>query len=143
MPVQYFDEPGGAQRHSPERRLILAVLEHAVATVMRGTGAPSARARQKAAQAHAWITGDDVDWPYAFRNICDHLALDANAFRERLARWQARRLAATDGMDPFRFPFVRQMVGAPRLPYRRWRDRRSPTPVVTGPRDAAPSLSRG
>ena len=58
-------------------------------------------------------------WPYAFCNICDHLALDPEAVRSRADRWQMRRLAAADTQGS-RFAFTRIMVG-----------RRAP-PVGTG-----------
>ena len=63
---------------------MLAVLEHAVATVMRGGDTGCARAAQ------AWIASDAHDWLFTFQNVCDHLALDPRAVRQGLARWQRR-----------------------------------------------------
>lgn len=120
MPSQFFDLPGGILVHCPERRLMLAVLEHAVATIMRGTGATSMRRRKDAACARRWVDSNEAAWPFAFRNVCEHLGLETDALREGLVRWQARQLATGDA---FRFPFTRPMVGAPRVPKRRWRRR--------------------
>ena len=72
----------------PEKRLMVAVMEDAVLTVLRGVSAAS--------ETSAWFEDDDFTWPYSFANLCDALALDRHAVRAALRRRrrERRRLAA-------------------------------------------------
>ncbi len=78
---------------SPERQLMAAVLADAVSHFRQYSMARSRRGQRLFADAVAWIGADDVSWPYAFRNICDHLGIDGDALRSALARWGAQQQA--------------------------------------------------
>ena len=93
----------GLARLQPERRLMLAVLEDVVWTLLR---APGARAENAGlvAEAEAWLASDDATEPFAFVNVCLALDLEAESIRAAIAR-RRRAVAAANGRarpSPFR-----------------------------------------
>lgn len=70
--------------HSPEARLVVAILEDAVQCVLDNVQAPPGPRRREFLQARAWFLDDRRDWPFAFANLCDVLNLDVRAVREHL-----------------------------------------------------------
>ena len=79
------DRPPGVSLQ-PERRLMLALLQDAIRTVLKGPYA----CRRHVADAAAWFAADDPEWPFSFVNVCETLGLDPSALR----RWvdlQGRR----------------------------------------------------
>jgi hypothetical protein len=114
LPAQFFRRPGW----QAEKRLMLAVLEHALATVHRRRARGTRRARA-VADAEDWFASRDTGWPFAFESICDALDLDAGAIRGRLAR-------APGQEPPGRFPFRRECARPVTIRLRR----RGPRPPV-------------
>lgn len=87
-PSQWADRHGN-KRTSPEKRLMLAILEDAVNVL-------DTRARQKpplVQQTLEWIESDDVSWLFAFVRICDALNLDASYLRRGIRAAMAREPA--------------------------------------------------
>ena len=85
LPVQFFLRRRATLR--PEKRLMLAVLEHAVAEFQRYHHLRNGRARLLFEKVQAWFASDDTTWPFAFVNICDAVGLDAACIRSGLTRW--------------------------------------------------------
>jgi hypothetical protein len=89
----------------PEKRLLLAVLEEAIATVQRHVVDERRRGRRLHREAEAWVLSDDVSWPCTFRRICDALGIDPDYLREGVMRWSARRRAnVADGHQYYKRP---------------------------------------
>jgi len=87
----------------PEKRLLLAVLEEAIATVQRYVVAERRRGRRLYREAEAWVLSDDMSWPCTFRRICDALGIDPDYLREGVMRWSARRRAhVSDGHQHYK-----------------------------------------
>ena len=63
------------------------------------------RNEKDAAEAEAWIREEGEDSPFAFRNICDALGIEADYLAHGLLSWRERRAAAA---IPFRAP-LRQL----------------------------------
>ena len=63
-----------------ELALVAAILEDALRSVSRRD--PSGPRRREFAEARAWLLDNDRTWPFAFRNVCDLLGVDAAALRE-------------------------------------------------------------
>jgi hypothetical protein len=83
LPSQFFvAPPAGAER--PERRLMLAVLEDAIGTLLKHGGSARGRSRRLVREAEQWIHARNHDWPFSFENICSVLNLDAGALRKGL-----------------------------------------------------------
>jgi hypothetical protein len=92
--AHHFDpETDRAVRHADplargERRLMLAVLEDALRTVLSARVGRSSNAWPQ--EELRWFTSEDRSHPFAFEVICDVLDLDASWLRRRL-RADARR----------------------------------------------------
>jgi hypothetical protein len=98
-------------RLQPEKRLLLAVLEDAVAAFQRHTLGRTRRAERLFAEVEAWFASDANDWPFAFVNVCHALGLDVHYMRAGLRRWRERARADRHGAMIFvRAPF-RHMSG--------------------------------
>jgi hypothetical protein len=72
------------QQRTPERALCLAVLEDAVACYAGKLKAPRENPRILRRQAEFWLSCEDWDSPFSFNNVCEALALDPTALRERI-----------------------------------------------------------
>lgn len=77
---------------SSEYRLLLAVLQDAVACWFRYCRAQSRRERRMFQEIYDWFWDKNRDWLYAFESICEYLDLDPDAIRRGLVRWQATPL---------------------------------------------------
>jgi len=69
---------------TPERALMLAVLEDAVACYAGRLKAPRENPAILRRQAAYWLSCEDWDSPFSFNNVCEALALDPTAIRERI-----------------------------------------------------------
>jgi len=78
---------GAAQ--SPEVRLIVAMIDDAIRSVLQYGDAVEGPERREFLDARRWLLDDNRDWPFAFANVCDVLALDVAAVRQRLFPSQA------------------------------------------------------
>ena len=87
LPVQFADH----DTNQGEKRLMLAVLEEAVATFQRNTHAKTRRGQRLFREAEEWIQSEDVSWTYAFENVCHTLGLDPEYLRGGLQRLKERR----------------------------------------------------
>jgi hypothetical protein len=94
---------------SPERRLLLAVLEEAVATLQRYAGATDRHSRATFADVEAWFASEETAPLYSFVGICDALGIDAAYVRSGLGRWLgAHRTPSPGTTQPiYYFPFRR------------------------------------
>lgn len=70
--------------HRPELHLVSAIFEDALYCVLRNVGAARGRKRREFLNACDWFWSDAQEWPFAFANICDLLAIDRAAVRETL-----------------------------------------------------------
>jgi hypothetical protein len=94
---------------TPEKRLLLAVLEEALGTFQRYVLPTGRRSRAIFADVEAWFASEDTAWLYSFIGICDALGIDATYLRSGLGRWLGtRRTASLETAKPlYRFPFRR------------------------------------
>jgi hypothetical protein len=106
LPAQLLTSAHGARTH-PQKRLMLAVLEDAVACVKRGVVTNARRAKHDFEEARAWIASDDTTWPYSFLNIAHVLGLDPGYLRQGLRKLAGRAAGQAAGGEvvPFRFAF--------------------------------------
>lgn len=95
----------------PEKRLMLAVLEEAVADFQRYVAAPGREAQRVFRDAETWFESEDTAWPYSFANICQALGLEVTYVRAGLRRWRdAQRARALRGEPVIRIP-LRRVAG--------------------------------
>jgi hypothetical protein len=99
LPAQFFRVLRGREAHGGERRLIIAVLEDAIHCYQKNLFATDNRGRRLFRDAETWVMSVDRNLPFAFENICEFLALDANYLRQGLRRW-VRAVASKPGGRP-------------------------------------------
>jgi hypothetical protein len=104
----------GAQRSAagqPEKLLMFAVLEEAIATFQKYADAPTQTGKRFFREARDWIVSDATDWPFSFLSICHALSLEPAYLRGGLRRWQGRLSEAPEnGGARWR---CRRMTGTP------------------------------
>jgi hypothetical protein len=71
---------------SPERELMVAVLEEALADYQRCWKARDKKAMERFADAQAWILNADSEWIFSFINCCEVLRIDPDYLRRGLLR---------------------------------------------------------
>ena len=79
------------------RRLMLGVLEDAIANWFHYRRASSTRGKRLFSEVQEWVSSDDRSWLYSFANVCEHLDLDPDYLRARLMR---RPLSRTGWQRP-------------------------------------------
>ncbi len=117
LPAQFFAAPADP-RSEPERRLLVAVLEEAIGSVLAGSGEVTAERRAVAREAERWFASDEHAGPFAFASICDVLDIDPTRVRETVAAWRTRRRA-------FRRPRLQAGPGRHQVQDAARRDRRA------------------
>jgi hypothetical protein len=83
LPEQYFDRWAARASDSPEKRLMFAVLLDAVIQLQ-------GRNASDAAEVEQWIRAEGDDSPFAFRNICEALGIEADYLAKGLLAWRTR-----------------------------------------------------
>jgi len=107
-PLQFYDRIFAEASLVPEKRLMLAVLEDAIASFQRAFIQPRAVIEDaEDFDVEAWLESDDMTWPFSFASICQALDMEPGYLRNGLADWRSR--AQRDGMkgQVYRFPFRR------------------------------------
>jgi hypothetical protein len=86
LPIQLAAPPRSPTL--PVQRLMLAVLEEAVATYQRQLVPRSARGARELEEVQCWIESEDASWPFSCTTICHVLGLDVTRLRDELQRWR-------------------------------------------------------
>ena len=109
LPAQYFDRVGSDGAFQPEKRLMLAVLEEAIATFQRHVLSDNRRSRLLVDEVESWASGAEAEWPFSFENVCSALDLEPEYLRSGMARWKSAELSQIRQGQPrlYRFPFRR------------------------------------
>jgi hypothetical protein len=81
LPSQFWDSRDDL-RFEPEKKLMVAVLEEALATILSSTERPTESRRQVELEAWRWFESDDRSGPFNFATICDVLNLNAERVRQ-------------------------------------------------------------
>jgi len=109
LPVQFDELVLRSSDRLPELKLMAAVLDDAIRSFCRCTGARKPADRRLFRETSEWFEASDLSWPFSFENICTALALDAGWIRRRLRRWQDSRASAT---GPANVPTIRRVAGS-------------------------------
>jgi hypothetical protein len=78
---------------SPERELMAAVLEGALADYQRCCSARDKKGMKQFADAKAWILESDSEWIFSFINCCEVLGVEPGYLRRGLLRWKQGKRA--------------------------------------------------
>lgn len=86
LPGQIATRSGESMLHRPEARLMLAVMEDAIATCRRHWGKQPHRRPREFREALAWIESTERGWMYSFENVCETLSLPPERTRTGLLK---------------------------------------------------------
>ncbi len=93
VPSQFFDRRQAEGSAQPEKRLMLAVMEDAIATFQKSVPEANRRQRRLLRETEEWIQSSDTSWPFSFENICAALNIEADYLRSGLLNWKTVHLA--------------------------------------------------
>lgn len=77
---------------SPERELMMAVLEEARADYQRCWKICDKKAMERFADAQAWILESNSEWIFSFVNCCEALGIEPDYLRQGLLLWKRSKL---------------------------------------------------
>lgn len=93
LPAQYLETFRRKFHLEPEKRLLLAVLEDAIACFQKYLFARDGKGKVLFRDAEDWILEKDSDWLFSFGNICEVLGFNAEYVRDGLMKWKDAALA--------------------------------------------------
>ncbi len=88
VPSQFFDRRQVEGSAQPEKRLMLAVMEDAIATFQKSLPEANRRQRRLLRETEEWIRATDRSWPFSFENICAALDIEVDYLRQGLFKWK-------------------------------------------------------
>jgi hypothetical protein len=91
LAAQDFDRIYRSRPRSPERDLMLAILEEALNDYQRCFRARDHKGRKRFADARAWIMNTDSEWIFSFINCCEVLGIEPDYLRQGLRLWRQTR----------------------------------------------------
>ncbi len=89
--VRYDGVYGRAQPAEGARRLLMAVLEDGIRTLLKYAHATRGRAGNLRREAYEWLSVGTTTSPFAFERLCEALGLDAGRLRARVLEQVAIR----------------------------------------------------
>ncbi len=93
VPSQFFDRRQAEGSAQPEKRLMLAVMEDAIATFQKSVPGANRRQRRLLRETEEWIQSSNTSWPFSFENICAAVNIEADYLRTGLFNWKTVHLA--------------------------------------------------
>ena len=106
-PSQYFERMFTESTLVPEKRLMLAVLEDAIASFQRNFIQTSNSVEPDDMDVETWLGSDDMSWPFSFASICQALDMEPEYLRKGLRHWRDRTARQGAKGQVYRFPFRR------------------------------------
>ncbi|HEY7316583.1 MAG TPA: hypothetical protein VIE89_03345 [Candidatus Binatia bacterium] len=91
LPEQYLDTFRRKLHLEPEKKLMLAVLEDAIACFQKYVFAREGKSKILFQEAEDWVQDTHSDWLFSFANVCETLGFNPDYLRQGLAQWKAER----------------------------------------------------
>jgi hypothetical protein len=76
----------------PEKKLMLAVLDNAIACFQKYAFARDRKRKMLFREAEDWVQDTNSDWPFSFANVCETLGFAPDYLRQGLGQWKAAKL---------------------------------------------------
>src|SRR5574341_83391 len=95
LPDQYLDTFRRKLHLEPEKKLMLAVLEDAVACYQKYLLARDGKGKTLFLEAELWVEQKSGDGVFSFDSVCEVLGLDPEYLRRGLREWKTHALAQT------------------------------------------------
>src|ERR1044071_4851500 len=109
LPVQYFENFRRKVQTEPEKRLLLAVLEDALACYQKHFSSRGGRGMKLFRETEEWIFREDSTRPFSFANICEVVGFDPQYIRQGLLKWREMKIMELSKMTFENQPPVRNL----------------------------------
>jgi len=93
LPDQYFETFRRKFQLEPEKKLVLAILEDAVACFQKYIFARDGKGKTLFREAEDWVEGRNADGIFSFDSVCEMLGFDPAYLRQGLVSWKEKALA--------------------------------------------------
>ncbi len=93
LPEQYLDTFRRKVRLEPEKKLLLAILEDAIACYQKCIFASDAKGKALFREAETWVGEKGNEAVFAFDSVCEMLGFDPEYLRRGMATWKSNALA--------------------------------------------------
>lgn len=93
LPDQYFETFRRKFHLEPEKKLMLAILEDAVACFQKYIFARDGKGKTLFREAEEWVEGRNADGIFSFDSVCEILGFDPAYLRQGLVSWKEKALA--------------------------------------------------
>jgi len=128
LPDQYLDTFRRKLHLEPEKKLMLAILEDAVACYQKYLFAREGKGKILFSETEEWILESKGDWLFSFNNVCETLGFEPAYLRQGMKKWRAGQIAVRTEAVVYPLAASRQSEsrrGAPRARRNRQRLRRA------------------
>jgi len=93
LPDQYFETFRRKFHLEPEKKLMLAILEDAVACFQKYVFDRDGKGRTLFRDADEWVEGKNADGIFAFDSVCEMLGFDPAYLRQGMVAWKEKARA--------------------------------------------------
>ena len=93
LPSQYFDVFRKNICLEGEKKLMLAVLEDAIASFQKYCFARDKKGENLFREAEEWIMEEKDNWFFSFRSICESLEINPDYLRRGLLQWKEMQIS--------------------------------------------------
>jgi len=93
LPDQYLETFRRKAHLEPEKRLMLVILEDAIACFQKYLFARDGKGKALFREAEEWVMEEGSHWLFSFENICELLELEPGYVRQGLVRWKQKKLS--------------------------------------------------
>lgn len=91
LPEQYLDTFRRKLHLEPEKKLMLAVLEDAIACFQKYVFARDGKGKMLFQEAEDWVQDENSDWLFSFANVCETLGFTPDYLRQGLVHWKSEK----------------------------------------------------
>jgi len=92
LPAEYLETVRRKTHLEPEKKLMLSVLEDAVACFQKYAFTRDAHGKSLLREAEDWILEESTEWLFSFDNICESLGLHPKYIRGGLHQWKEKKV---------------------------------------------------
>lgn len=108
MPAQYFTALRRRAARHGEKRLMIAILEDAVAVYLGHREPTTSKRRRLFRDTERWLRSRDTTWVFSFERICEMLDLDPAWIRRGLRRRREALTGVPSPLVPVHLPPARR-----------------------------------
>lgn len=94
LPEQYMETFRRKLHLEPEKKLMVAVLEDAIACYQKYVFARDGKGKMLFTEAEEWFAEKGGDWLFSFSNVCETLGFNPDYLRQGLFQWKTQKLEA-------------------------------------------------